>query len=196
MAISDSGVLVREIHMPPGLNSSSRILPAIQEMCRTFAPEYLTLTVGPGSYTGMRVGAAVAKMIAFSRNLPVVCLSSLQGFYIDEPHTALIDAKISGAYLLIDNEPKALALEDLCPHLKEVIVTPNHKRLEPKFNALFPDKKLLWKESNPSASRLALLGYEKYIQGDLSSPNHLSLLYLRKTQAEMELSEKRGGVLA
>ena len=38
--------------------------------------EAVGLTIGPGSYTGLRIGAAVAKGLAFSQNLDLVAVST------------------------------------------------------------------------------------------------------------------------
>jgi tRNA threonylcarbamoyladenosine biosynthesis protein TsaB len=39
--------------------------------------EFIALSIGPGSYTGLRVGTSVAKGIAFANDLPIVALNSL-----------------------------------------------------------------------------------------------------------------------
>ncbi len=41
--------------------------------------------VGPGSFTGLRVGLAAAKAIAYARRLPIAGASSLQAIALEEP---------------------------------------------------------------------------------------------------------------
>src|SRR5437868_11652262 len=41
--------------------------------------------LGPGSFTGLRVGLAAAKSIAYARRLPIAGASSLQAIAMDEP---------------------------------------------------------------------------------------------------------------
>ncbi|GAW94785.1 MULTISPECIES: tRNA (adenosine(37)-N6)-threonylcarbamoyltransferase complex dimerization subunit type 1 TsaB [Colwellia] len=60
---------------------------------------------GPGSFTGVRIGVGVAQGLAFSANLPVVGVSSLQAMaqlaYIKHGHKqviAAIDARMSEVY--------------------------------------------------------------------------------------------------
>jgi tRNA threonylcarbamoyladenosine biosynthesis protein TsaB len=60
---------------------------------------------GPGSFTGVRIGVGVAQGLAFSANLPVVGVSSLQAMaqsaYLEHNQTevlALIDARMNEVY--------------------------------------------------------------------------------------------------
>lgn len=58
----------------------------------------VAVSLGPGRFTGMRVGIATAQMLAHSRGLPVVGLSSLDlvaftGRYAERPVCAVVDAR-------------------------------------------------------------------------------------------------------
>ena len=47
--------------------------------------EGVAVGVGPGSFTGLRVGLAAAKAIAYARKLPLAGASSLQAIALQEP---------------------------------------------------------------------------------------------------------------
>lgn len=47
--------------------------------------EAVAVGLGPGSFTGLRVGLAAAKAIAFARKLPIAGASSLQAIALGEP---------------------------------------------------------------------------------------------------------------
>ena len=83
----------------------------------------IAVTVGPGSFTGLRVGLSFAKGLGFSLNVPVVGLDSLTAIAASAPRSglglALIDARRGQAYVRqFDNQtalaaPEALRLDDL-----------------------------------------------------------------------------------
>ncbi|UJL47114.1 tRNA (adenosine(37)-N6)-threonylcarbamoyltransferase complex dimerization subunit type 1 TsaB [Virgibacillus sp. NKC19-16] len=64
-------------------NHSVRLMPAIDKLMREvqITPEQLDKIVvakGPGSYTGVRIGVATAKSLAWALNIPIVGVSSLE----------------------------------------------------------------------------------------------------------------------
>ena len=55
------------------------LLPAIADLLEPGVPlAAVAVSVGPGAFTGLRVGVATALGIAVSRQVPVVCVSSLE----------------------------------------------------------------------------------------------------------------------
>lgn len=47
--------------------------------------EVIAVTIGPGSYTGLRIGTAVAKGLALARRLPVVAVSTFDVLAVAQP---------------------------------------------------------------------------------------------------------------
>ncbi len=85
-----------------GRGSDAVLTPAIADLLRD-APgiEAVAVTVGPGAFTGLRVGVATALGIAVSRGLPVVPVSSLEAraLMVSAPRVlALLDARKSRFY--------------------------------------------------------------------------------------------------
>ena len=63
----------------------------------------VAIDIGPGSFTGLRIGLAFVKAIAFAHALRVVGVSSLdvlaaQAAYADDPVVPLLDAKRGNVY--------------------------------------------------------------------------------------------------
>ncbi len=58
----------------------------------------IVVTNGPGSYTGIRIGLTLAKVMAKVLNVKLVCLSSLQAMCGKSSYSAIIDAKSNRVY--------------------------------------------------------------------------------------------------
>src|SRR5574342_1124056 len=90
-------------------NHSVRIMPAIETLMRDCGkvPADLTKIVvakGPGSYTGVRIGVTIAKTLAWTLNIPLVGVSSLEilasgvSRYFDGYVSPLFDARRGQVY--------------------------------------------------------------------------------------------------
>jgi tRNA threonylcarbamoyladenosine biosynthesis protein TsaB len=90
----------------------------------------LAVTIGPGTFTGLRVGLAAARGLALARALPLVGVTTLEAiaFPVEaetgETIVAAFDAKRGEVYLqafdagrLPLNEPMIVALDKACEHM-------------------------------------------------------------------------------
>lgn len=60
----------------------------------------IIVTKGPGSYTGVRIGLTIAKVMSYVHNIPVCAVSTLQSLVGVEPKAiALLDARSDKAYV-------------------------------------------------------------------------------------------------
>lgn len=87
--VSDAGVHVEILH---GLESthSDRLLGAVDQALRESALRLedlagLAVSVGPGSFTGLRIGLATAKGLAEAHPLPLVAVSTLETLAMNAP---------------------------------------------------------------------------------------------------------------
>lgn len=194
---------------PFGLSNSKHIFPAIEEGLNATGMklselEFIGVGIGPGSYTGIRVGAVTAKTLAYALNIPLIGIPTLHSFTPCEDGNFLvaIDAKIGGAYIVSGTKtldtvdytgsPQVVELTDLKPFLEGTskIVTPNAAMLKPKIEALYPDLCCQWQTSSPDPKQMAKLALESFKNG--KGTKDLNLLYLRKTQAEREREKCTG----
>jgi tRNA A37 threonylcarbamoyladenosine modification protein TsaB len=128
--------------------------------------DQIVLGAGPGSYTGVRIGAALALGLSFSWNLPLLAAPSLCAFSNSLPVAA--DAKGGGIYLLLPQQNPCkvslkIAAELLSPY--PAVATPHPALLAPRL----PSCRFL--EATPDPLLLTRAARE-------ISPEQLDLLYL------------------
>lgn len=205
IAVVDGEKPLFDIQLPFGLQSSHFLLPELEaqlgkRQLSTADLDYIACGTGPGSYTGIRVAATVAKAIAFVHRIPLVGVGTMEAFVSGAPgpFAVVIDAKMGGVYLQLGevsgNRGEALVrpLTEAAALLKEVdlLLTPHSAMLRPKLEALCPGKAWEWREMYPSAEAIARSALAKLERGDYLpdgfADSSLELQYLRKTQAEIE----------
>jgi len=81
-ALLEDDRVVREQLIGPPAKAGDALPAALGDLTGIDA---LAVGLGPGSFTGIRVGLAAAKAIAFARKLPIAGASSLQAIAFGEP---------------------------------------------------------------------------------------------------------------
>jgi tRNA threonylcarbamoyladenosine biosynthesis protein TsaB len=200
-------------------NHSVRIMPAIQTLMKDCekVPADLTKIVvakGPGSYTGVRIGVTIAKTLAWTLNIPLVGISSLEilasgvGRYFDGYVSPLFDARRGQVYtglyqyhsgeLTSVKEDRLAMLSDWADSLKEtgksILFVGNDLPLhQAAIEAALGSQAVFaaGTEHNPRPAELALLGKDKPGE-DIHSfvPN-----YIRLAEAEAKWLEAKGKIL-
>ncbi|MFP5110459.1 tRNA (adenosine(37)-N6)-threonylcarbamoyltransferase complex dimerization subunit type 1 TsaB [Neobacillus sp. C211] len=200
-------------------NHSVRIMPAIQTLMKDCekVPADLTKIVvakGPGSYTGVRIGVTIAKTLAWTLNIPLVGISSLEilasgvGRYFDGYVSPLFDARrgqvYTGLYQYQNDELQTIEedrlvmlvdrAEDLKNSGKTILFVGNDLPLhQAAIEAALGSQAVFAAstEQNPRPSELALLGKDKPGE-DIHSfvPN-----YIRLAEAEAKWLEAKGKIL-
>lgn len=66
-----------------GSNHSRKLGPFVEEALALFSrrdlkPDAVAVSLGPGSYTGLRIGLSLAKGLCFSRNIPLIGIPTLE----------------------------------------------------------------------------------------------------------------------
>ena len=121
-AVCKDGSLIKQCINYEGSNHA-RLLPIYIEELLSFAREQhlsidaVALSEGPGSYTGLRIGASTAKGLCYGLNVPLIPVPTLevlceasgvkQGRLIP-----MIDARRMEVYTMMDGETKAVVVEN------------------------------------------------------------------------------------
>lgn len=198
VAIMDAQNCLYFTGLPLGLHNSKFLLPKIEEGFREInkTPQDMDLIVvgnGPGSYTGIRVGAAIAKTFSYTCKTPLIGVGTLEAFIPDHDgiFCSIIDAKLSGFYVLkgirksgktaFAGEPQICSLENLEGFLQgiEVLVTPNMPAVREKVGRHYPSNKWEWQETAPDPLAMLNRARELFDQGQYSLDGKLDILYLK-----------------
>lgn len=165
----------------------------------------LAVTVGPGAFTGLRVGIGFVKGLASALRIPVVPLSSLEVQaasvpFQDLPVLSLIDARKGELYAGCFTP-----LPHLTPLRDETVITPERipDLLSPPFTAvgsgafLYRDLlvqrcgtacRIVEPTPSPSLAPLLPLVITRFHAGHVVDPVTLSPRYLRRPEAESAAS--------
>lgn len=103
------------VPLPSGPELSKVLAQEVDNLLKTrkIQPDRVAVGKGPGSLTGIRVGRALAKALAFGWDVPLVEFCSLKTFIPEKqgPFAILLDARSGGIYVLLE-ETLALLTPD------------------------------------------------------------------------------------
>lgn len=217
VAVADEEKLISEYIINHKKTHSQKLMPMIKETLESCEVDItdidlFVVSIGPGSFTGLRIGVATAKGLAHSVNKPIIGVNTLDLLAYGIPYfegiiCPIIDARnnqvytsqfkwdISGPQLL--NSYQAEDIENIIENLMEqnqrvifvgdgVAVHKDTISKKIKNLALFaPNFSAVQR-----ASVLAELAIKKYKEGYTDSYLTLAPFYLRKSQAERMIEDK------
>ena len=216
VAVCDGEKLLALYNIDNGLTQSELLLPMAENMLKslnlTFGDvELLACAVGPGSFTGVRIGVALVKGIAFGKGIPCVEVSTLDelaenlrglsGIIVpcmdarrQQVYTATYRGRDGELEKLTDD--RAMAISELAEELKaydEPIYLSGDgyavakRGLEAAGIKVEATPELLITENAYSVARIAVRKYEK---GEYTTDLEIAPTYLRMPQAERERLER------
>lgn len=86
VTIIENGVLIFDYMInKPGITHSSTLIPSLRNIMKIAEINLneldgIAVSIGPGSFTGLRVGLATAKGLAFSLSIPIIGVNSLEAY--------------------------------------------------------------------------------------------------------------------
>lgn len=187
------------------------ILPMIDSMLadvqqRVADIQVIAFSRGPGSFSGVRINAAVAQGLAWTHDIPVVPVSSLralaQAAYRSQqlPQViAVLDARMNELYCAgyqLDGQQlmQALTPEQLIPYNDTALVTENAQAIVGSGSLLFNPSLGLprYADVTASAMDIALLGYADWQAGKAVPAAQALPVYLRDNAWKKIAEQKRG----
>lgn len=224
VAILEDKNLIKKIELNNGLTHSETLMPLIKQILEETKLslsniDLLVCDIGPGSFTGIRIGIATVKAFTDSLNIPSVGISSLEGLAYNIKNEGLICSLIdcknnncyyslyelkNNTYTLLE-EPKADSVENCLNYLNykysNSVITFNgdvslYKELIENTSKNF----ILLESTNTQFNNVKInsnnidvynLGIAGFNKFNKNGKDeNLLPLYLKKTQAQRQLEEK------
>lgn len=206
-----------ELNLNLSGNHSVTLMPAIDHLLRKTnlgirQVEGLALALGPGSFTGLRIGVSTVKGLAYALGIPVVGVSTLDALaqnlsYASKLICPVLDARKKEVYAAIYRGDGSGYLEKISP---DMVIPPEElgRRLQEEViflgNAVEVYRELWQKQlglqalfvapefSYPRAIHVARLSLPKFQSGQTLDLFSFTPLYLRRSEAEINWELKRG----
>ncbi len=213
VAVTENALVRGEVVLPPARKHLENLACVIKDLTAELRLNVMSIdgfgvALGPGSFSGVRIGLATIKGMALVLGRPISGISSLdilawQALRDGEWGAPIIDARRSEIYtafyrksggnLTLVSGPMLIKAEEFLRYAEEV-----SSRLlicgDSVLDHLVASNSNLTKSpvSVPSAGVCALLAYERIMRGDTDDLHTLTPLYIRRSDAE----EKRSSIIA
>lgn len=210
------GVLA-SAHCARNRRHAENLVPAIEFICTQARVELseiglVAVDIGPGLFTGLRVGVATAKAIAFALRVPMIGVSSLDLLafpvrFSPRLIVAAIDARRGELYYAMYRQvpggvqrlseqqvgsPDDLASELIATAEEVLLVGDGAHRYAEVFEGLARVEIVDAGNSHPSASSLVQLAHPQALREEFERPERIEPVYLRRPDAEINWSTRHG----
>lgn len=214
-AIATKDRLIAEVLMQLKLPQSQVLLNHIKEVLKIAHMDKkdldgIAVSIGPGSFTGLRIGLASAKMLSYALNIPVIAVSSLEAMAYHYPVPEIyiastLDAQKGNAYFALYeytgtgfNEKKSVCVMnfaeavEFCSRLdKPVVFVGDIAQKKVDVIAAYENVSLGMPHlCMPRAANTAMAAIPKLERGEFANIMNLEPVYIRRSEAEV-LWEKR-----
>ncbi|HBD64845.1 MAG TPA: tRNA (adenosine(37)-N6)-threonylcarbamoyltransferase complex dimerization subunit type 1 TsaB [Clostridiales bacterium] len=210
-AVSDNEKLLGEYTLNHKKTHSEKLMPLIESLMTDLNIsiqdiDVIAISEGPGSYTGLRIGAAIAKSMAYAVNIPIVnvpTMKSMAGNVLDlnKLIVPVMDAGAGRIYSGIyrwENQELITVVEQFPCNIHELTDMLNEYEEPVIFNGdgsvnyrsvieeKFKGKMHFAPErfNYLSASTLVYIGWSMALKGELIKASDFRPQYLRLSQAE------------
>jgi len=205
---SDVGTVALDDQDPPrvlrfteGMAHGKLLLPSVENLLKQAGlrrPDYVAVGIGPGSYTGLRIGVTVARTLAWTWECPLLGIGSLTALALEagwqaRPVVTLVDAKQGEVYAAIyrwqGGLPRVIhgpvigAPDEIRPDLPEEAVWVGDGCRLLEITPTVPDLR-------PGASSLLRLARERFLRGERDRIPTVLPMYLRPSEAERRLEAR------
>lgn len=216
VAIIDEEKVICDFNLSIGTTHSETLLPMIDEVCKTSRidlseVDVLACGIGPGSFTGLRIGLATIKGFALAQNKNVIGVPTLDALAynianFDGIICSVLDARNNNVYAGIykyENDKVFLQGDYITENLDtliDILKAKNEKVIfvgdgaisfKEKFIQSLNEKALFvpLHLNNQLSSSVAKVALDRALVNDFDDADTLNPMYLKKSQAERTFEE-------
>lgn len=208
--------VIANFNLNNGITHSETLVPLIDELFKFSKMsinevDAFACSIGPGSFTGLRIGIATIKGFALSLNKPVISVPTLHSLAYNVPYfdgivCTVLDARNDNVYSALFNvkgKPEMIGdyitdtIDTLISELKKynsniLFVGDGSVSFKERFENEFKERAFFMPShlNEQTALSVAKAAYDKALLNDYDSVDAMHPLYLRKSQAERALEEK------
>jgi tRNA threonylcarbamoyladenosine biosynthesis protein TsaB len=205
VAVLNDNIILYDVIVNVGLNHSKVLLPAIEQACiqtktRIAEIDLFACTMGPGSFTGLRIGASTIKGFMLATGKPAVGVSSLAAIALNAEKNSkricsVMDAGRGQVYIAYFTYKEGGYLEQIG---KEQILHPADIENNPdtifvgdgalRYADIINSSKkniILASQHYCRASSVGFLGKEKFDRKELLDADNFVPFYIRSADAEI-----------
>jgi tRNA threonylcarbamoyladenosine biosynthesis protein TsaB len=204
----DVGTVALDAQDPPsvlrfteGMAHGKLLLPSVEDLLKQAGlrrPDYVAVGIGPGSYTGLRIGVTVARTLAWTWECPLLGIGSLTALALEagwqaRPVVTLVDAKqgevYAAAYRWQGGLPRMIhgpvigAPDEIRPDLPREAVWVGDGCQMFGVTPIVPDL-------HATAAGILRLARERFLRGERDRIPTVLPMYLRPSEAERRLEAR------
>ncbi len=205
----DSAGLIGEVRVDVKVAHAERLMPSIEWLLNASGVsihdiDAFAVSIGPGSFTGLRIGLSTVKGFSYATGKPVVPVPTLDAFARTLPFCSymicpLFDARKNELYAALykwdgDVCRKVLPETAISPlelmnqiHERTVFMGEGALLYKEIITEVLKDNAVFAPSSrmSPAASSVAEVAVERLKQGMVADPVSLTPFYIRKSEAEI-----------
>lgn len=173
------------------------------------------VSIGPGSFTGLRIGVSTVKGFSYATGTPIVSVPTLEAMALNFPFSrhpvcTLVDARKKEVYAAVfrwEGEGVSRVLEEMPVKVERLLTYVEREEVLTGEKILFTGEgALLYRDTIisrmaeraifpppdkmvPSPANVAYIGLQKAVRGEFSEPVSLVPFYIRKSEAEIKIQK-------
>lgn len=214
IAIMDDLTLIAETRLNVKSTHSERLMTEIEHCLKQSSLkisdiDVFAVAIGPGSFTGLRIGLSAVKGLSYATGKPIVSVPTLDALALNFPYSrypvcTMLDARKKEVYAALfewdnDNFKKLINETSINPEefMRNVLLRGEYDKIifagegaviyKDKIIEVMSEKAVFAspEKTVPSPANVASLGIKKALRGEFSEPVSLVPVYIRRSEAEV-----------